>query len=40
MTTSALDGAILKELRILNAQMKVLVEEHLKHFKEWREKNG
>ncbi len=38
--TVAMDAAILKELVKLNAQMEVLVEEHLKHFKEWREKNG
>ncbi len=35
--TVAMDAAILKELKILNAQIEVLVAEHLIHFSEWRQ---
>ena len=38
--TVAMDAAILKELKILNKQMKYLVDEHIKHFREWSKKNN
>ena len=31
---------ILKELMKLNAQMEILVNEHIKHFREWSAKNN
>lgn len=31
---------ILEQLKILNKNMDILVKEHLKHFQEWRDKNG
>ena len=33
------DELILEQLVILNKSMRILVEEHLRHFAEWRDKN-
>jgi hypothetical protein len=35
-----IEKELLKELKILNKQMEVLIVEHVKHFREWSKKNG